>query len=288
MILITTAGKVGAEAARLLANQQVPVRVLVRDPASAKALELAREGVDVIAGDLRSSAALDAAMRGIETVLLVSPAVPDEEIGVISVAVRAGARHVVKITNKAAPDSPIARQRGQAQIEAALADSGLDHTLLRSNAFMQNLLMLAPAIAASGSFGSSAGDGRIGMVDARDVAEAASRIAASPAEHVGKTYWPTGPVALSYRDAAAILTDVLGRPITFQPRTAEEDMRAMIAAGLPPAVAEDNARALGLFAQGDADYVTDDVPTLLGRPARSFQQFAADHAQAFTALVRSR
>jgi uncharacterized protein YbjT (DUF2867 family) len=93
---------------------------------------------------------------------------------------------------------------------------------------------------------------------------------------------------LSYPDAAAILTDVLGRPITFQKRTVDEDMRAMIAAGLPPAVAEDNARALGLFAQGDADYVTDDVPTLLGRPARSFRQFAADHARAFTASVRTR
>lgn len=288
MILITTAGKVGAEAARLLAQQQIPARVLVRDPASAKALELADKGVDVVAGDLRSSSSVEAAMRGIETVLLVSPAVPEQEIGVISAAVRAGARHVVKITNKAAPDSPIARQRGQAQIEAALADSGLGHTLVRSNAFMQNLLMLAPAIAASGGFGSSAGDGRIGMVDARDVAEVASRIAASPAEHVGKTYWPTGPAALSYPDAAAILTDVLGRPITFQTRTVEEDVRAMIAAGLPPTVAEDNARALGLFAQGDADYVTDDVPTLLGRSVRSFRVFAADHAQAFTAFVRTR
>ncbi len=288
MILITTAGKVGAEAARLLARQQIPARVLVRDPASVEALEFARTGVEVIAGDLRSSSSVAAAMRGIETVLLVSPAVPEQEIGVISAAVRAGAQHVVKITNKAAPDSPIARQRGQAEIEVALADSGLGHTLVRSNAFMQNLLMLASAITASGSFGSSAGDGRIGMVDARDVAEVASRIAASPAEHVGKTYRPTGPVALSYPDAAAILTDVLGRPITFQRRTVEEDVRAMIAAGLPPAVAEDNARALGLFAQGDADYVTEDVPTLLGRPARSFRQFAADHAQAFTAVVRSR
>ena len=288
MILITTAGKVGAEAARLLAQQQIPARVLVRDPASAKSLELARTGVDIVAGDLASSSDVDAAMRGIETVLLVSPAVPEQEIGVISAAVRAGAQHVVKITNKAAPDSPISRQRGQARIEAALADSGLGHTLVRSNAFMQNLLMLAPAIAASGGLGSSAGDGRIGMVDARDLAEVASRIAASPAEHVGKTYWPTGPAALSYPDAAAILADVLGRPVTFQKRTVEEDMRAMIAAGLPPAVAEDNARALGLFAEGEADYVTDDVPTLLGRPARSFRQFAADHAQAFAVPIRTR
>jgi hypothetical protein len=37
-----------------------------------------------------------------------------------------------------------------------------------------------------------------------------------------------------------------------------------------------------LFAQGDADYVTDDVPAILGRPARTFEQFATDHAAAFS------
>ena len=56
----------------------------------------------------------------------------------------------------------------------------------------------------------------------------------------------------------------------------------MINAGVPAAVAEMNAQALSLFAQGDSDWVTDDVPTLLGRPARTFEQFATDHAAAFS------
>jgi hypothetical protein len=79
-----------------------------------------------------------------------------------------------------------------------------------------------------------------------------------------------------------VLSNVLGRPITFHPRTFEEDRQLMIDAGLPEAVAEDNAKALGLFAEGDADYVTDDVPSLLGRPARTFEQFATDFAAAFS------
>jgi uncharacterized protein YbjT (DUF2867 family) len=77
---------------------------------------------------------------------------------------------------------------------------------------MQNFLMLAPAIARTSSFGSSTGDGRIGMIDARDVAAVAAAIAASPASHAGKTYWPTGPERLSYSDVAAVLSKVLGRP----------------------------------------------------------------------------
>jgi uncharacterized protein YbjT (DUF2867 family) len=60
---------------------------------------------------------------------------------------------------------------------------------------MQNFLMMARAIAETSSFGTATGDGRIGHVDTRDVAAVAAEIAASPAAHAGKTYWPTGDVA---------------------------------------------------------------------------------------------
>jgi uncharacterized protein YbjT (DUF2867 family) len=168
VILVTTPGKVGSETVRLLRLQDVPVRVLVRDRANAKVL--ARAGAQVTVGDLDVPDSLDQAMTGIETVVLVSPAVPAQELGVIRSAARAGARHVTKVTSKASADSPIARRRWQAEIEAGLAASGIPHTLLRSNAYMQNTLALAPAIATTSGFGSAAGQGRVGMVDARDVA----------------------------------------------------------------------------------------------------------------------
>jgi uncharacterized protein YbjT (DUF2867 family) len=280
VILITTAGKVGAEAARLLAQQGDPVRVLVREPAKASAL--ARAGVDVAVGDLGVPATVDAAMQGVSSVILVSPAIPAQELNVIDSAVRAGVEHVVKITSKASADSPIARRRGQAEIENALMASGLGFTLLRNNAYMQNFLMLAPAIAKTGSFGSCAGDGRIGLIDTRDVADFAAQIAVSPGPHAQKTYWPTGPERLSYADAAAVLSRVLDRPITFHPLTLDEEKQAMVNAGVPETVAEMNAQALSLFAQGDSDWVTEDVPLILGRPARTFEQFATDHAAAFS------
>jgi uncharacterized protein YbjT (DUF2867 family) len=53
---------------------------------------------------------------------------------------------------------------------------------------MQNVLALAPAIAATSGFGSAAAKGRAGMVDARDVGAVAAEIAAAPASHAGKTY----------------------------------------------------------------------------------------------------
>ncbi len=282
MILVTTAGKVGSEASRLLGQQGVPVRVVVRN--AEKAAALAAVGVDVFKGDLEVPASIDAAMQGVSSVVLVTAPVLQQELNVIDSALRAGVEHVVKITSKASADSPIARRRNQAEIEAALIASGLGYTLLRNNAYMQNFLMMAPGIAKTNSFSTATGDGRVGHIDVRDVAAVAAEIAASPSAHVGKTYWPTGPDVLSGTDVAGVLSKVLGRPIAFHPITFEEQKQAMINVGLPEAVAEDNATAVALMADGDCDYVTDDVPSILGRPASSFEQFATDYARAFSSV----
>jgi uncharacterized protein YbjT (DUF2867 family) len=280
VILVTTAGKVGSEAVRLLRERDVPVRVLVRDPA--KVIALAEAGAEVAGGDLDVLASIDDAMAGVSAVVLVSPAVPAQELNVVASAVRAGAGHVVKATSNASADSPIARRRWQAEIEAGLAASGIPHTLLRSNAYMQNVLALAPAIAKTSSFGSAAGKGRSGLVDARDVAAVAAEIAAAPTGHAGKTYWLTGPELISNYDVAAVLSKLLGRTISYRELTFKENQDAMIHAGLPGQIAEMNAQAFSLTADGDAEWVTEDVPSLLGRPARSFGQFAADYAAAFS------
>jgi uncharacterized protein YbjT (DUF2867 family) len=135
MILATGAtGKVGSEAVRLLAAQNHPTRALVPDPS--RAPRDVGSTVEIATGDFDQPGTLDAAMRGIDTVLLVSPAVPDQEIAVIDSAVRNGVTHIVKITSKASADSPVERPRGQAQIEAHLEATGIAFTFLRSNAYM--------------------------------------------------------------------------------------------------------------------------------------------------------
>src|SRR6202453_971084 len=280
MILVTTDGKVGTEAVRSLILREVPVRVLARDPGKAKAL--ADAGAEVAVGDLDVPASIDQAMAGVTGVVLVSPAVPAQELNVVASAARGGVGHVVKASSKASADSPIARRRGQAEIEVGLAASGLPHTLLRSNAYMQNVLAVAPAIAATSGFGSAAGKGRAGMVDTRDVAAVAAEIATAPTPHAGQTYWLSGPEAISNYDVAETLSELLGRTITYTELTFDENREAMIRAGIPAVIAEMNAQAFALNADGDAEWVSDDVPSILGRPARSFRQFAADYAGAFS------
>lgn len=286
MILVTGAtGKVGSAAVAALLEREVPVRAFVRD--RARAQSLAQAGAEIAVGDFGVPASIEGAMDGVTTVLLISPgADPAHELAVIDAAASAGAKHVVKLTSKASADSPIARSRGHATVEQALAASGLVHTLLRSNAYMQNTLMMAPSITATSSFASCAGLGLIGMTDTRDVAAVAALVAADPAEHEGRTYWLSGPALLTYADVAATLTGVLGRTVTYRPRSRAEDEAEMVRAGLPQPVAAMNAHALSLFAEGDAEWLSPDVATLLARPACSYEQFATDYAATFTGPPR--
>jgi uncharacterized protein YbjT (DUF2867 family) len=262
LILVTGAsGKVGSEAARLLG-----ARALVRDRSSFS-------GADVVVGDFDRPDTLDVALRGVDTVVLVSPAVPAQEIAVIDSAVRQGVRHIVKITSKASADSPVERRRGQAEIEAHLLASGLGYTLLRSNAYMQNLLALRPMIEQTGGFVMSAGDGQVGMIDTRDVAAVAATVATDPVRHDKRTYWLTGPELVTYSDVAAELSDILGRPIEYRRITSSEHLDAMIRAGVPSAVATSNAQAFGLIASGDAAWLTGEVEAITGTPPRSLRDY---------------
>lgn len=277
MILVTGAtGTVGSQTVRLLAHAQHPVRALVRDPSRAP-----RGDAEVVTGDFEHPDTLDAAMRGVHTVVLVSPAIPEQEIAVIDSAARAAVAHVVKATSKASADSPVERRRGQARIEAHLQASGLAHTLLRSNAYMQNLLALAPTVKQTSSFVMSAGDGQVGMIDARDAAATAAQIAVAPAQHTGRAYRLTGPALLTYSDIATELSRVLGHPVDYRRISPDRHREAMIGAGIPAAVATSNAKAFELIADGDAAWLSGDVQAVTGAAPRDLRTFITDHLQAF-------
>ncbi len=277
MILVTGAtGNVGSQTVRLLAAQHADVRALVHDPSHTQPA-----GVEVVTGDFDDVGSVDAAMRGVDTLVLVSPAVVRQEIAAIDSAVRNGVTHVVKATSKASADSPVERRRGQAQIEAHLQASTLSWTLLRSNAYLQNLLTLAPSVKKTDGFVMSAGDGKVGMVDAQDVAGVAAVIAADPTGHAGATYWPTGPDLISYTDVATELSSALGRAIEYRRVSPEKHRQMMIDAGLPEPVANSNAQAFALNADGDGAWVTDDVLKLTGNAPRSLHDFVTEHLAAF-------
>src|SRR5262249_49169115 len=146
--------------------------------------------------------------------------------------------------------------------------------------FMQNLLRSAAAITAHGLLVAAMQTGKIAMVDARDVAAAAVSALTSD-EHVGKTYTITGPEALSFQEVAHKLAAATGRPVTYQDVPLATMRQEMVASSLPAWLVEVRMEFATALRDGYAAAVTDTVQAVTGRPARTFDAFAREHAALF-------
>jgi hypothetical protein len=78
-----------------------------------------------------------------------------------------------------------------------------------------------------------------------------------------------------------VLAHLLGRSVLYRELSFEDHKALMISSGVPEPIAQMNAQAFRQTAEGDAEWLTTDVATVLGHAATSFQQFATDHAESF-------
>ena len=124
------------------------------------------------------------------------------------------------------------------------------------------------------------GDCSLGMIDLRDVADSAAAVLSSD-DHLGKTYTLSGPNSITYAQIATEMSSLLGRTITYADVPSETMREGMIGTGMDEWTADVYCGAFEIFKDGFADFVTDDVETLLGRPARTFSEFASDFAEVF-------
>ena len=145
---------------------------------------------------------------------------------------------------------------------------------------MQNMLQNAPMIAVAGMIYAPMGEGRVSFVDARDIAAVATRTLLDDG-HEGKAYDVTGPEALSNADVAEKISAAIGKPVTYADVPPEESRKGMIEMGLPEWFADDLVTLFGVYREGRAAEVSDAVETITGRPATSYDEFAADHAAVF-------
>ncbi|MDX1654859.1 MAG: SDR family oxidoreductase [Candidatus Competibacteraceae bacterium] len=286
MILVTGAtGTVGREVVRQLVKQKIPVRALSRSQEKARVFE--GQDVEISIGDFDDPASLIDAMDGVERVLLVSaPHAHQWELqrNAIDAAHRARVAQVVKLSAmNADPASPTDLLRQHGEIEHYLARLGIAHTLLRPNLFMQTFLGYGPTIRDRDAFHAPLPDGRVSLVDARDVAEVAV-LALAGSGHEGKTYTLTGPEALDFQTCAAILSEELGRSVRFAPVDRETARREMVeSANMDPWLAGAVCQLFDDYQVGRGSQVNDDITRLTGHPPRSFRDFVRDHLGAFRA-----
>ncbi len=282
-ILITGAtGQISSGIIPHLKGSGATLRALVRD--RQRAASLAEQGVEVVEGDLGRPRTLGRAFAGAETVWILTPPgprAPEQSSNALWAARQGGARHVVRMSAiGAAHDAPTINSRLHALSDAELAASGIPYTILRPHAFMQNVMMSAQSVAEQGALYLALGEGRLGMIDARDVAEAAARVLTT-AGHENKIYTLTGPRAVSLAEVAAALGAALGKPVKYVPIPIEAADEAMAKMGLDEWTRTLSTDYFAAYSRNWADAVTGDFSQLVGRPARSIDDFARDFAGAF-------
>lgn len=276
LLILGPTGTVGSALVAELARTNVSMRLFTRDPAK---LKLRGPEIEVVAGDLDRPDTVDAALAGIDRLFLVTPGpdIPAQDATVIDAAKRAGVAHVVMLSSLGAELGGIAGGGPHLAGEARLRESGLGWTLLHPSEFMTNARWWKPTIQQAGALFVPSGSGKIGFVDPRDIAAVAA-VALTTDGHDRKTYRLTGPESLSIADVALVLAEVIGRPVRHLDVTDEEYRHGAQQAGLPPPMIEMMSIYYAAVKEGRVDIVTDDVHQLTGRTARSFREWAHDHA----------
>src|SRR5262245_29537290 len=282
MFLVTGGtGLIGSEVLRLLSQQGVSARALVRNPARGERLA----GISWVSGDLAKPETLGPAFAGCTTLFLRAgngEDAADLQQRASAAAREAGVVHVVKLSAfGASPHSNSMIARTHYQIEKELQASELAWTFLRPHHFMQNLLSQADNISNDGVVYSSSGDGKIPFVDTRDIAAVAAVTLTEPG-HTGKKYVITGSEALSYRQATRILSETIGTPLRFIDEPFDDARVRLSRAGQPPYLI-DSLLAIAAYqrAGGPTETITIVVADLTGKPPRTFAEFAADYAATF-------
>lgn len=275
-------GRIGGLLVDALVERGVPLTAMVR-PGSDPGRLAGRPGVQVVEADFDDPASLQRALRGVKRAFLVTNSTErteGQQQAFVAAAQTAGVRHLVKLSQlHATADSPVRFLRYHAAVEAAVTQSGLAYTFVRPNLILQAYLPFAPMIAA-GVLQAPISGARVSVVDARDIAAVAAAALTEPG-HEGRTYDVTGPEAVTHAQIAAALGAAAGHEVRFQPVPAEAFVATLQQAGMPSWQAEGLAEDYAHYERGEAAGVSGDVEQVTGRPPRSVQQFAADHAHAF-------
>jgi uncharacterized protein YbjT (DUF2867 family) len=280
MICITGAGgTLSSEVVRQLLRTNAPFRAAYFSEQRAEAARA--KGLETVVIDYNRPETLRAAFQGCDTLFLLGPNAPNQtdlERNAVQAAKAAGVRHIVKQSVMGAAEEAYSLAHIHRPIEKAIEASGVAFTFVRPNSFMQNAVtFMAPTIRAEGAFYSASGDARISHVDVRDIAAVVVKALTEPG-HEGAIYTLSGPEALSYDEMAEELSNVIGRTIRHVSLPAADLKGAMLAEGMPEAIADRMLDLERYFREGLASVVTGDVKRVTGRDPRRFREYARETA----------
>lgn len=277
MILVTGAtGRVGGSVVSQLLDKGESVRALVRDPRRA-ALP---DGLQIVGGDLADPASLGPALDGVDSVFLVWPTIAADHAAPQAIAeiAKRAQRIVYLSSNGVSEDVTEGILGSHAKLERLIEDSGVEWTFLRPGGFAANTLAWAEQIRAEGVVRWVHGAARRALIHERDIA-AVGVVALTEEGHDGARHTITGPEAITQFEQARAIGLAIGRTVRFEEIT-PDDARQGLFADLPPQVVDEILTAHAAMVT-QPEKVTDTVERLTGTPARTFGEWAADHAADF-------
>jgi uncharacterized protein YbjT (DUF2867 family) len=282
MILVTGAsGNIGRELVNVLLDDGAKVRAVTRNPPAAGL----PADVEVVEGDPSRPDTLASSLRGVTGLFLNPRAVGDAAVELLALAREQGVKRVVAMSALNV-DFDLARQpsriRGEynKEVEAAAVGSGLEWVGLRSGYYAVNTLQAWGAqIRAGDVVRGPYPESAWAPLHERDLAEVGARALLTD-DLVGRRPVLTGPQALTQEEMVTTIGDAIGRPLRFQEVPPEAAKQGMIQAGFPEALA-DGFLAMQAESYGQPGLVSGEVEKILGRPGRTYAEWAAEHAADF-------
>ena len=275
MFLVTGAtGNVGDEVVSALVAADQEVRALVR---SGRAPGLP-PGVEAVAGDLNRPESLAEALAGVRGVFLL-PGYEDMQ-GLLAEVRSAGVERVVLLSGSSAASGDTGNAVSAYMIasEDAVRASGVPFTILRPFGFMSNALRWREQLKAGDVVREPFAEVAVAMIDPYDLAAVAAAALLSDG-HEGRSYVLSGPQALLPAERVRILGAALGRDLRLQ-ALSDDEAREQMTAQMPVEYVD---AFFDFYVDGSLDesQVQPTVHEVLGRDPRSFDQWAAAHADAF-------
>jgi uncharacterized protein YbjT (DUF2867 family) len=233
-------------------------------------------GVRSFQADMSEPETLKPALDGAEAVfLLTSPDfLANGDLGAVVDVVRAsGVQRVVLLSSQG-----VGTKRHPSGLEDVVTESGLEWTLLRPGNFNSNAFQWAESIRTSRVLEAPFGDVALPAIDPADIADVAAVVLREPG-HGGNIYTLTGPEPISPRLQAAAIAEAVGEPVRFV-ELSRDEARGRMLGYMPEPVVDATLGVLGT-PSADEQAVNPDVERVLGRPARTFGDWATRNAGAF-------
>lgn len=242
--------------------------------------EKAPAGVEGRLGDYDKPETLAKAYAGLDRLLLIPtsdmrPGVRgDQNVAGIRAAVAAGVKHIVLISaagTREQEEPAIGASYWRAEQE--LIKAAPSWTVLRMNYYAESLIDEVQMSAAQGALAGIA-ENRVAFVSRDDIAAAAAGLLTGDG-HVGAIYNATGSRTYTGAERAALISEIMGKPLGYVTVPAEALRAGMIQAGLPDFIANAVISIQRNFADGALDIVTGDIEKLGGRPPKDLRDVLA-------------